>query len=166
MKKVNLFLILSAIMILIQKNYVFDNYLDTMQQIINNNVTFVENGVRIEYPTKCSVEKEIKNVKNRISKFFKINNIEENNSTISASLDNSKIEADFYSNNSTTYVSINLINYDKTKKISTLMKEITHLQGDNSNELKYFKYIKVKLNNEKNILECINEEKIIKNLKI
>ena len=64
---------------------------------------------------------------------------------------------------------LNYIGNACTSSISTLnmtSNKINTTFANNSNELKYFKYIKGKINNEKNILECINEEKIIKNLKI
>lgn len=153
-----------ALMFFIQNNYVQSfNSFSILEERVNEITSFVENGVRSESTTHNTVDDEIKYIINKIENIYKVEPIREKNHIIVEN-DNIKIDVNLYSNSGTTYVDIELINYDKNYKIADLIKDIQKLQSDNIIKIKYFKYVKGKIYKKEEILKYINKEDILDNI--
>ncbi|MBE6047111.1 MAG: hypothetical protein E7213_01670 [Clostridium sp.] len=123
-----------------------DLYLENIQNEMKDDFEFQQNGVRSVYRVNAEKQDVIKNTKCTLEANFKEDVIEKNDEiNIRTSLKD--IQVKFFSNNNQTIVYFTIINYNKEIIISNLMKELTELQGKNIFDIRYFQYIKGKINN-------------------
>ena len=150
----------------IQNDFVdIKNSFYILENRIKDSCEFIENGVRSESIVLDSKDECKNSILKKIEKEYEIDAVVDND-RIFAINEDINIEVNIYSIYSTTYMDINLINYDENSNISKLMKEINKLQSDKTYKVKYYKYIKGKINKDEDILDKINKDKILKNLEI
>lgn len=126
--------------------------------------SFVENGVKVEYKTSTDDELVLKELKYNISKSFPEKNITYDEGQITGADNSMDIQANIYIEDNNTVVEIKIINYNKEITISDLMKGLLKLKSKNSDGIKYFQYIKGKINYEDKILETINNRLDLENI--
>lgn len=149
---------------LISKDFYF------LEDKIKNYGTFKENGVRLEYTTKSSVEEEILKLKNNFENQFKDEvNIEKN--TISISKDYREIKAIVWSNKEDTKVQITYVNNDNKITTNQLKKELEQNEYFAAKNIKYFNFVKVKIIEEQkqkvlDLLKSNIDEKTLEELNI
>ncbi|MCI6692950.1 MULTISPECIES: hypothetical protein [unclassified Clostridium] len=149
---------------LISKDFYF------LEDKIKNYGTFKENGVRLEYTTKSSVEEEILKLKNNFENQFKDEvNIEKN--TISISKDYREIKAIVWSNKEDTKVQITYVNNNNKITTNQLKKELEQNEYFAAKNIKYFNFVKVKIIEEQkqkvlDLLKSNIDEKTLEELNI
>ncbi|PRR83144.1 hypothetical protein [Clostridium vincentii] len=126
--------------------------------------SFVENGVKVEYKTSTDDELVLKELKHNISKSFPEKNITCDEEQITGADNSMDIQANIYVEDNNTIVEIKIINYNKEITISDLMKDLSQLKSKNSDGIKYFQYIKGKINYKDKILETINNRLAMENI--
>ena len=120
--------------------------LENIKEQINEDFVFQENGVRSVYRVNAKKKDVIENVK----KVLEVNlnkEVHEDNDEINIGTSMEKINFKFISDSNNTIVYFTIINCNKEITISNLMKELTKLQGKNIFDIRYFQYIKGKINN-------------------
>ena len=126
------------------KSELISNDFYFLEDKIKNYGTFKENGVRLEYTTKSSVEEEILKLKNNFENQFKDEvNIEKN--TISISKDYREIKAIVWSNKEDTKVQITYVNNNNKITTNQLKKELEQNEYFAAKNIKYFNFVKVKI---------------------
>ena len=118
--------------------------------------TFIENGVRLEYSTKKSIEDEIIKLKFNIEKQFnKEVNIDKN--TITFKENSKEIKAIVWSNEEETKVQISYVNNNSKITTNQMKKELEQLEDFATKNIKYFNFVKVKIIEERkqNILDLL-----------
>ena len=126
--------------------------------------SFVENGVKVEYKTSIDDEIVLSELKSNMLKLFSERDITWDEGQITVIDNNINIQANIYVEDNNTLVEIKIINYDKENTISKLMKELAELQGKNAEDIRYFQYIKGKINYKDEILDIINNRLEMKNI--
>lgn len=138
------------------------NILNSISYEMNDKVDFIEKGVKVTYKSNLKKEEEIEKVKRILEE--KTNVIVVSNDAINIWTGFSNIKADFYSSNDVTIVDLSIVSNSKGCSISELMKKLTELQSKSVYDIRYFQYIKGKINNiDETILE-INQLPEIKNI--
>lgn len=126
------------------KSELISNDFYFLEDKIKNYGTFKENGVRLEYTTKSSVEEEILKLKNNFENQFKDEvNIEKN--TISISKDYREIKVIVWSNKEDTKVQITYVNNNNKITTNQLKKELEQNEYFAAKNIKYFNFVKVKI---------------------
>lgn len=121
-------------------------YLENMEEQLSDDFMFQENGVRSVYRSNAQKQDEIDEVKEELElKFNK--KVEVNDDEINIGTSLGDIDITFLSKDEDTIVCLTIINHNKDITISKLMKELTELQGKNIFDIRYFQYIKGKINN-------------------
>ena len=131
---------------------------------------FIENGVRVEYSSKNSLENELLVIKENLSNLFKEDIYIDNNS-IFFSDKQRDIKVLVWDSENETKVQITYINNKKEYTTEQIMKEMEEIQDFVSNNIKYFNFVKVKIIEEqkKNFLEILKrslKERTIEELDI
>ncbi|HEY5524622.1 MAG TPA: hypothetical protein VIK26_04695 [Clostridium sp.] len=126
--------------------------------------SFVENGVKVEYKTSIDDKIVLREMKSNMLKLFSESDITLDEGQITVIDNNVNIQVDTYVEDNNTLVEIKIINYDKEITISKLMKQLTELQGKNAEDIRYFQYIKGKINYKDEILDIINNRLDMKNI--
>jgi hypothetical protein len=126
--------------------------------------SFVENGVKVEYKTGIDDEMVLSELKSNMLKLFSERNITLDEGQITVVDTNINIQANTYVEDNNTLVEIKIINYDKEITISKLMKELAEFQGENAKDIRYFQYIKGKINYKDEILDIINNRLKMENI--
>lgn len=153
----------------VKSELISDDFYFLEDKIINYG-TFIENGVRLEYSTKVSIEDEIVKLKNNFEKQYKVKvNIDSN--TISINQDSMEIKAIVWSNKGDTKVQITYINNNSDITTAQLKKELEQIRNFVAKNIKYFDFVKVKIIEEEqqNILDLLRsniDEKTIEELDI
>lgn len=120
--------------------------LENIEEQLSEDYIFEENGVRSVYRVNAKKSDVIKDVE----KILQVNlneEVHEDNDEINIRTSSEDLNLKFFSNNDDTIVYFTIINYNKEITISKLMKELTKLQGKNVFDIRYFQYIKGKINN-------------------
>jgi len=125
---------------------------------------FVENGVKVEYRTSKDNEIVFNELKMKINKLFSKQEIKLDDGQIIGKDNDIDIQGNIYVEDNITLVEIKIINYNKENTISNLMKELVELQGKNIEDIRYFQYIKGRINNKDEVLETINNRLEMKNI--
>ena len=121
-------------------------YLENMEEQLSDDFIFQENGVRSVYRSNAQKQDKIDEVKEDLElKFNKKVEVKDDEIDIGTSLGD--IDITFLSKDEDTIVCLTIINHNKDITISKLMKELTELQGKNIFDIRYFQYIKGKINN-------------------
>lgn len=160
MKRLNFILIILIYFIQIEKQVEFDNLIDELRIY----TFFQENGVEVEYKIDSDINQELIRLEEVISSRYQQQINIRDNTEIYLDIDNEQILVDLYKDDNQTTVEIKIINFDNQKSLSNLMKELTELQANNSKQIKYFKYFKGKILNEKGIIEQIKNTHKLKKL--
>ena len=126
---------------------VLNNFnLENIKEQLNEDYIFEENGVKSVYRVNAKKSDVINNIKNILAENLN-EEVHEDNDEINVRTSSEDFNLRFFSNNDTTIVHFTIINYNKEITISKLMKELTKLQGKNVFDIRYFQYIKGKINN-------------------
>lgn len=165
MKKPCFILIIIFIFCIFSKTVMADENFDSLCNEVNNITSFSESGVMMQYNTSSSVKEEIRKLRNNIMKKFNDKNIKVLSNEIIVSSTDFEIDINVYEEKNVIETEINIINYDKIKSIVELKKEITELQTENVCNIKYFQYIKGKINNESQINNLLENKKLLVNVK-
>ena len=136
------------------------------EAIFKENVSFVENGVKLEYKSKDDKRKILNDVSRKIKEIKNDCNINYSDSmdSLNTSFDNEQIICDIYDGKEDSLVELVIVNKNNNKDLLILMKELAYLQSKNSSEKRYFQYIKGKINNEDTILENIKGKFKLRNI--
>lgn len=128
-------------------------------QSIENKViketTFKENGVKIQYNIKSSLDKEIERIKKIYIKENKIEETEDDSHFYIVGDKN--IEVNLWCEDGIVFVEAISINNDKDIDTISLKNDLKKLQNKKTNSVKYFEYYKGRLNSI-NSLKEIKEE--------
>ena len=127
--------------------------------------SFANNGVKVRYISDKDVDKEKSMIVEKI-KEQDIGNVTEesyNELHIRTSI-NEDINIKIYKDLEETIVEEEIINYSSEKKISKLMKELTELQTKCAKDIRYFQYIKGKINNKNITIDKIKKIQEMKNI--
>lgn len=129
-------------------------------QSIENKViketTFKENGVKIQYNIKSSLDKEIERIKKIYIKENKIKETEDDSHFYIVGDKN--IEVNLWCEDGIVFVEAVSINNDKDIATISLKNDLKKMQNKKTNSVKYFEYYKGRLNSI-NSLKEIKEEK-------
>ena len=139
----------------VKSYYNSDNFY-LLEEKINGYSNFIENGVRLEYSTKNSINDEILKLKAGIEKQFNEKvNIDKN--TIILEKDNKEIKVIVWDNEEDTKVQINYLNNNSKITTNQMKKELVQLEDFATQNIKYFHFIKVKIikEREQNILDLL-----------
>lgn len=165
MKKPCFILISIFILCIFSKTVMADENFDSLCNKVCNATSFSESGVMMQYNTSNSVREEISILKDIIKNKFNNKGIDILSNEIKVTNKNFTIDINVYDEEDVVETDINIINYDKTKSIIELKKEITELQTENVYNIKYFQYIKGKINNENQINNLLDNKKLLVNVK-
>jgi hypothetical protein len=153
----------------VKSESILNNFYFLEDEVVNTG-DFVENGVRVEYSSKNSLENELLIVKNNLRNLFKEDiYIDENN--ILFSDDQREIKVLAWKDEKETKVQITYINNRKECTINQIKKEIEQIQYFAAENIKYFDFIKVKIIEEQkqNLLDILKsniKEKTLEELNI
>ena len=129
-------------------------------QSIENKViketTFKENGVKIQYNIKSSLDKEIERIKGIYIKENKIEETEDNSHFYIVGDKN--IEVNLWCEDGIVFVEAISINNDKDIDTISLKNDLKKLQNKKTNSVKYFEYYKGRLNSINSLKEIKEEE--------
>lgn len=136
-------LVIGMVPVKVKSELVSDDFY-FLEDKISNYGDFVENGVRLEYSTKNSLENEILKLKNNFEKQFKIK-VNINQNTISINQDFREIKAIVWNNKGDTKVQITYVNNDSKDTTNQLKKELEQIEYFAAKNIKYFNFVKVKI---------------------
>ena len=122
--------------------------------------TFKENGVKIQYNIKSSLDKEIERIKKVYIKENKIEETEDNSHFYIVGDKN--IEVNLWCEDGIVFVEAISINNDKDIDTISLKNNLKKLQNQKTNSVKYFEYYKGRLNSINSLKEVKEEEGFIK----
>ncbi|MGG7325002.1 hypothetical protein [Clostridium baratii] len=129
-------------------------------QSIENKViketTFKENGVKIQYNIKSSLDKEIERIKKIYIKENKIEETEDDSHFYIVGDKN--IEVNLWCEDGIVFVEAVSINNDKDIDTISLKNDLKKLQNKKTNSVKYFEYYKGRLNSINSLKEIKEEE--------
>lgn len=127
--------------------------------------SFENNGVKVRYSSDKDVDKEKSMIIEKIKEQDIGYIIEEsyNELHIRTSI-NEDLNIKIYKDLDKTIVEEEIINYSSEKKISKLMKELTELQTKYAKDIRYFQYIKGKINNKNTAIDKIKKIQEMKNI--
>ena len=140
------------------------NNFSSVEKKINEISEFVENGVKVEYTTSNSIEEEIKILELKLGKILNKYQIEFKDNSLNIQTDNELYIINVFQKNIYTKVDISIINYDKDINLDTLMNRLRNLKDNKSNNLRYFQYVKGKINNKEEMANKLKETKELKNI--
>ena len=129
-------------------------------QSIENKViketTFKENGVKIQYNIKSSLDKEIERIKKIYIKENKIKETEDDSHFYIVGDKN--IEVNLWCEDGIVFVEAVSINNDKDIATISLKNDLKKMQNKKTNSVKYFEYYKGRLNSINSLKEIKEEE--------
>ncbi|MDY4079703.1 MAG: hypothetical protein SOY42_13150 [Clostridium sp.] len=137
-------------------------YLD--EQFIVKYDSFCENGVKCNYIINGKAENEINRINLLLLKYKDLNNIKINNNYLEAKTEDEEISIYTYTGKIGCKVEIKIVNYDKEDNINKLIKELIKLQNNNGNDIRYFSYIKSRVNNIEETLKNLENNKNLKGM--
>lgn len=126
-------------------NHMNINSFNELESVYINKSEFVENGSRVQYKTKSTINNEF----DRINQIINKNNIYnyeymEQNRTKFLNEDR-QIETELWSDDRYTYVVITLVNSSENYKTEDLLSILKELISRNSEEIQYYRYYKGKI---------------------
>ncbi|MDU1604875.1 MAG: hypothetical protein ACLRWO_16480 [Clostridium butyricum] len=120
------------------KSYSFDN----LESIYINKSEFVENGSKIQYRTKNSIEQEKERVETYLVTNYLVTCKEVAQNSIKFCNDDLQIEAEFWKDDIDIYVVITVVNNNPNKKTEELTKILKGLTTEDFIEFQCYKYYK------------------------
>lgn len=132
----------------------------SIENEVTKETTFKENGVKIQYNIKSSLDKEIERIKGIYIKENKIEETEDNNHFYIVGDEN--IEVNLWCEDGIVFVEAISINSDKDIDTIFLKNNLKKLQNKKTNSVKYFEYYKGRLNFINSLKEIKEEEEFIK----
>lgn len=167
MKKVFcIFLVIFSLLSINGKEYrcEIENYsFNIMEKYFMEECNFVQNGIKLEYTTKKSLEDEYNSIlKNLIEENL---SVKKEKNSISAESENINYSVKFVQVNEIVKVEVVVLNTDKTVTTIKLKKIINNVKSKETIDERYFSFIKGKITNDtdklfNNIKENIYEESI------
>lgn len=150
MKKVFfVFLLIFSLLIINGKEYkceTNDNSFQKVERYLLNEYDFEQNGIKLEYTTKSSLNKELE----RIEDIFKLKDdlvISKGENYISAKSKNINYSVNMYKYNYNLKVEIIILNNNRDILQDDLKNMAEEIQGINFIDERYFLFIKGKINN-------------------
>lgn len=140
------------------------NNFSSVEKKVNEISEFVENGVKVEYTTLNSIEEEIKILELKLRKNLNKYQIEFKDNSLNIQTDNDLYIINVFQKNIYTKVDISIINYDKDINLNILINRLHNLKDNKSNNLRYFQYVKGKINNKEEMTNKLKETKELKNI--
>lgn len=137
--------------------------INSIELKVNKISEFSESGVMIRYKTNNSKEKELNSIKQNISKKY-LNECNVSENEVVSRTSTFDIQAYAWEDSGKTFVELKIINYSKENSLSNLMKELTKLQTKNIFDIRYFQYIKGKVNNIDETLDSVKKIQEIMNI--
>lgn len=128
----------------------------SIEKEVVKETTFKENGVKIQYNIKSSLDKEIERIKRIYIKENKIEETEDNNHFYIVGDKN--IEINLWCEDGIVFVEAISINNDKDIDTISLKNNLKKLQNKKTNSVKYFEYYKGRLNSINSLKEIKEEE--------
>lgn len=128
----------------------------SIEKEVVKETTFKENGVKIQYNIKSSLDKEIERIKRIYIKENKIEETEDNNHFYIVGDKN--IEINLWCEDGIVFVEAISINNDKDIDTISLKNNLKKLQNKKTNSVKYFEYYKGRLNSINGLKEIKEEE--------
>ena len=128
----------------------------SIEKEVVKETTFKENGVKIQYNIKSSLDKEIERIKRIYIKENKIEETEDNNHFYIVGDKN--IEINLWCEDGIIFVEAISINNDKDIDTISLKNNLKKLQNKKTNSVKYFEYYKGRLNSINGLKEIKEEE--------
>ena len=138
---------------------------DAVSNKIFNIISFSESGIMVQYNTLNSIDEEINLLTKRLKNNSNNKNIKILPKEIKITRKDSYIDINVYKERNIVQTEIYITNYNKTKSMSELKKELMKLQTKNAFNIKYFKYIKGKIKNENQVNNLLNNKKVLVNVK-
>lgn len=135
-----------------------------IEQSLSKDISFVENGVKVEYETNESIEETLNSILNQMSKYYDNEILQVSKDSINVELDKSKINVNFYNNHSKNLVEIIITNFSKEKNILNLMQDLSQLQVNTLKNPRYFQYLKGKINTVEDGISLITKENKIEDI--
>lgn len=135
-----------------------------VENLIREESSFVENGVKGEYESNLSLEETLDSVLKNVKKYYSKDMLQITENTIKVQNDELKIDINFYENNKKILVEIIITNFSKDKKILNLMKDLSQLQVNTLKSPRYFQYVKGKINNIEEGLNIVTKAKKIEDI--
>ena len=120
------------------KGYSFDN----LESVYINKSEFVENGSKIQYRTKNSIEQEKERVETYLVTNCLVTCKEVTQNSIRFGNDDLQIEAEFWKDDIDTYAVITVVNNNPNKKTEELTKILKGLTTEDIIEFQCYKYYK------------------------
>ncbi|MFR9240868.1 MAG: hypothetical protein ACLVKE_09120 [Clostridium baratii] len=128
----------------------------SIEKEVVKETTFKENGVKIQYNIKSSLDKEIERIKGIYIKENKIEETEDNSHFYIVGDKN--IEVNLWCEDGIVFVEAISINNDKVIDTISLKNNLKKLQNKKTNSVKYFEYYKGRLNSINSLKEIKEEE--------
>lgn len=128
------------------KSYSFDN----LESVYTNKSDFIENGIKINYKSKSTIDQEKDRIINYIINNYLGMSKDTKDNTIIFYKDDLQIELEFWKDDLYTYTAVIVLNKNSDKKTEELAKMLKGLISDDFNEIQCYKYYKGKIsfNNE------------------
>ena len=136
------------------------NNFTVLEEKINSDIEFCENGVKVIYKSDKKLNEEIDSIKEKVKCKYGKAEISNNNITIKSK--DEKIQIDLYEKSNCTSVEMVIINNKKEKNMEDLMKELTELEGNKAKDVQYFSYLKGIINNKEDGLNLIKKTRELK----
>lgn len=128
----------------------------SIENEVMKETTFKENGVKIQYNIKSSLDKEIERIKGIYIKENKIEETEDNSHFYIVGDKN--IEINLWCEDGIVFVEAISINNNKDISTISLKNNLKKLQNQKTNSVKYFEYYKGRLNSINSLKEIKEEE--------
>ena len=128
----------------------------SIEKEVVKETTFKQNGVKIQYNIKSSLDKEIERIKGIYIKENKIEETEDNSHFYIVGDKN--IEVNLWCEDGIVFVEAISINNDKVIDTISLKNNLKKLQNKKTNSVKYFEYYKGRLNSINSLKEIKEEE--------
>lgn len=138
-------------------------YLD--EEITVNYDEFSEVGVKIEYYITDKTIGEIDRLNKELLKYYKMVCLNSSENSLEFFDENRYVYVFGYDKEKESKIEIEVISYNE-EKICDLMEVLTHLQNNKGNKIRYFQYIKGKINNVDTTIKDIKNNTELENMKI
>ena len=148
-------------------NHMNINSFNELESVYINKSKFVENGSKIQYKTKNSINNELDRINRSINK-NNIYNYEYMGENRTKFLDEDRqIETELWRDDKYTYVIITLVNSNENYKTEDLLSILKELISRDSEEIQYYRYYKGKISGDyeneytRDISNSLSESKIL-----
>lgn len=121
----------------------------SMEYACINKSEFIENGSKIQYKTKNSIDKEKNRIKEYIIDKFAVNCNDLENNKIKFFNNDMQIETDLWNDDKSTYAVITIVNNNTDYKAEELISILKELENENFIEMQCYQYYKGRISSDK-----------------